>query len=225
VYPGSGALWIVDLATGVPSIVLGGLGRPRGLVVLPSGELLISDYQGHTLRKLDLATKKLSAFAGLENVPGLADGHGGTARFSEPYGMALLPGGNVVVADQGNHALRLVTPSGEVVTIAGGNGPGMVDGPAMEAHFHSPRDVAVDAAGNIYVTDVGNHRIRRLGLDGMVQTVAGDGTAGFADGEGTAARFFGQEGIDAMPDGKIVVADGSNGEKEPYHRVRVLEVP
>jgi DNA-binding beta-propeller fold protein YncE len=86
--------------------------------------------------------------------------------------------------------------------------------------------VAVDAAGNIYVSDVGNHRIRRITKAGQVETIAGDGVAGFADGSGEAARFYGQEGIAVTPDGSaIYVADGNGGEVGAYHRVRRIDLP
>ena len=101
----------------------------------------------------------------------------------------------------------------------------MVDGPLDQARFNMPQDLAVDAAGNIYVSDIGNHRIRRIGTDGVVRTVAGDGTLGFLDGSGGEARFFGQEGIEMGPDGVLYVADGTNGEVEPYHRVRAVALP
>jgi DNA-binding beta-propeller fold protein YncE len=103
----------------------------------------------------------------------------------------------------------------------------MKDGPRLSAKFFHPRDVAIDNAGNVYVSDVGNHRIRRIDPQGRVQTVAGDGTAGFQDGAGAQARFFGQEALDVTPDGKtIYVADGNGGQPaEPYHRIRRVTLP
>jgi sugar lactone lactonase YvrE len=104
----------------------------------------------------------------------------------------------------------------------------MIDGPAMQARFFAPEDVAVDASGAIYVTDTGNHRVRRL-AGGQVQTLAGDGLEGFADGAGNVAEFYGQEGIAVTRDGRTVyVADGTSGADGvvvPYHRIRAIAVP
>ena len=89
-----------------------------------------------------------------------------------------------------------------------------------------PQDLAIDSQGNVFVSDSGNHRIRRISMNGKVETVAGDGTAGFKDGDGIKSRFFGQEGIDVTADGKtLYVADGTGGEPQPYNRVRKITLP
>ena len=102
----------------------------------------------------------------------------------------------------------------------------MVDGPCTSAAFNAPRAVAADSAGNVYVSDIGNHVIRRISAACTVETAAGDGTAGFNDGVGTDAEFYGQEGIAVTPDGATVyVADGNGGDGSAYHRVRALTIP
>ncbi len=95
--------------------------------------------------------------------------------------------------------IRRVEMGGGVTTFAGDGSPGVNDGPKLGAEFNGPRDVAVDASGVVYVSDGGNHRIRRILTDGTVETLAGDGNAGFYDGPGQGAEFYGQEGIDVAP--------------------------
>jgi hypothetical protein len=124
---------------------------------------------------------------------GFADGTGGangTARFSEPAGLAVDGAGNVYVADALNYRIRKIASDGTTTTLAGsGPGPGVVDGPGGVAIFFQPRGVAVDDAGNVYVADTGNYLIRRVAPDGFTTRVAGDGNWGFVDGPGCGARF------------------------------------
>jgi len=219
-----GVLWLVDPAAGTATVLVAEVGRPRGMTRVDSSRIVLSDVERHDIRVFDVSTSALVQLAGKTGEPGFSDGVGEEARFDRPYGSVRLPSGEVVVADQNNHAIRVVSMDGVVTTMAGGK-LGMVDGPLDQARFNMPQDLAVDAAGNIYVSDIGNHRIRRIGTDGVVRTVAGDGTLGFLDGSGGEARFFGQEGIEMGPDGVLYVADGTNGEVEPYHRVRAVALP
>ncbi|HAI47649.1 MAG TPA: hypothetical protein DCM50_13300 [Stenotrophomonas sp.] len=117
-----------------------------------------------------------------DGVDGLREGAGAQARFADPYALAIDAQGVAYIADAGdNNRIRRLYPDGRVDTLAG-NGEGWRDGPALQAQFHTPSGIALDAAGNVYVADTGNHRIRRIGTDGAVTTLAGDGQAGFADG-------------------------------------------
>lgn len=221
-----GALWRLDAETGEPDLRFAPAGRPRGMALFGAGTFAISDQYGETIRRFDPVTDAFSPLAGKEDCPAFADGVAGDARFHEPYGLARLPSGDLVVADLGNHRVRRVSGDGEVTTLAGDGTPDMIDGPAASARFNSPKAVAVDAAGDVFVSDVGNHRIRRITASGTVETVAGDGSEGFANGLGPVARFFGQEGLAVTPDGKtLYVADGNLGEAGPYHRLRVITIP
>ena len=206
----SGTIWRVDVAAQTATVVKADTGRPRGVAVLPDGRIALSDYRNHRLMLLDPQTSVVTPLAG-NGCAGFADGQGTAARFDMPYGIAVQPDGTLVVADFGNNRLRTVKVDGTVGTLAGDGVNGMIDGPAMQARFFAPEDVAVDASGAIYVSDAGNHRVRRLAA-GQVQTLAGDGVEGFADGAGNAAEFYGQEGIAVTPDGRTVyVADGTGG--------------
>ena len=220
----SGTIWRIDVSAETATPVKVDIGRPRGITILSDGRMVLSDYRNHRLLLLDLQTGAVTPLAG-NGCPGYADGQGTAAQFNTPYGMAVRPDGSLVIADWGNHRLRTLTLDGTVGTLAGDGLNGMLDGDPAAARFNFPEDVAVDARGAIYISDQANHRIRRL-AGGRVQTLAGDGTDGFADGAGEGAEFYGQEGIAVTPDGLTVyVADGTNGGDGPYHRVRAVSVP
>jgi sugar lactone lactonase YvrE len=218
-------IWNVNPATGTASVVAADIGRTRGLAPLPGGLLLLTDNAWHHVKRLNPETGEMVEVAGsAAGEAGYADGMGPDVRFFRPYGAARLPNGNVVVADARNHCLREVATDGGVTTLAGECGqPGYVDGPADGALFNFPQDVAVDRAGEVFVTDLVNHCIRIVGTDGRVATLAGDGTEGHVDGPGRQARFVGQEGLEVSPDGSTVyVADGDRSEGLPSHFIRVI---
>lgn len=220
-----GTVWSIPLTTGVPSVVATEAGRPRGLALTVDG-VVATDIVRNDVRMLDPETGSFSALAGLHDCPDFADGDGDTARFNRPYGAVVLPSGDILLADQSNHRIRKITPEGEVSTFAGDGTADMVDGDLATARFNLPQSLALDENGNIYVSDYGNHRIRRITAAGVVQTIAGTGVAGFADGVGTSAKFFGQEGIAVSSDGlTLYVADGNAGEMMPYHRIRKISIP
>lgn len=152
-----------------------------------------------------------------DGVGGLRDGAGAQARFADPYALAVDAHGVAYIADAGdNNRIRRVYPDGRVDTLAG-TGEGWRDGPGVQAQFHTPSGIALDAAGNVYVADTGNHRIRRIGPDGVVSTLAGDGVAGFADGPAAQARFDAPMGVAVDATGRVYVADTYND------RIRVIE--
>lgn len=221
----TGTLWSVDIATGGATALMATTGRPRGLAPLPGGGLVVADVTTSLVAVFDPSSETMTALAGVDGCAGMADGPVGAAKFHRPYGTAVLPNGDLVLADENNHSIRVIGAMNDVTTLAGDGVPGSIDGAVDAARFAFPKDVAVDAAGNVYVSDAGNHRIRRITPNGQVETIAGDGVAGFADGVGAEARFFGQEGIAVAPDGSaIYVADGTGGEPGPYHRVRRIDL-
>jgi len=103
----------------------------------------------------------VSTLAGIGGF-GFADGPAATAQFASPTGVALDGAGNVYVADRGNQRIRKIDTAGNVTTLAGTGAFGFADGPVATARFHSPREVAVDGAGDVLVADAGNGRIRKL---------------------------------------------------------------
>jgi len=139
---------------------------PSGIAVSTSGTVYVTDADNHTIRAIT-AAGVVSTFAGLAGSAGNADGMGGAARFNQPAGLAIDGSGTLFVTEAGNSAIRMITPSGEVMTIAGASGfVGTTDGGNDTALFSSPRAIAVDETGTLYIADTSNHTIR-MGLVGL----------------------------------------------------------
>ena len=192
---------------------IGYFDRPQGVAVDGSGNIYVADTGFDVIRKI-LPDGTFITLAGSEtaSLPGSADGPGSAARFNLPFALAVDSVGNVYVADFGNHTVRKITPDGMVSTLAGMAGTtGSVDGPGSAARFDRPSAVAVDGAGNVYVTDYGNFTIRKITPIGVVSTLAGSpGALGSADGAGSNARFSNLGGITVDSAGSIYVGDWGN---------------
>ena len=146
--------------------------KPISVTVDASGNLYVADFSNNTIREVT-SGGVVSTLAGLALSAGSTDGTGSTARFDRPFGVALDATGNVYVADNNNSTIRKITPAGVTSTIAGLAGsPGSVDGTGSAARFSNPRGVAVDAAGNVYVSDTVNNSIRKVTPAGVVSTFA-----------------------------------------------------
>jgi hypothetical protein len=148
----------------------------------------------------------ITVLAGSGNT-GSADGTGAAATFNAPTGLAVDGAGNIYVADQLNNTIRKVTPRGIVTTLAGSGVPGFADGPGATASFNKPIGVAADGFGNVYVTDMGNHAIRKISSSGVVTTLAGNGTSGSTDGVGGSASFNQPLGIAMDRNGDLYIPD------------------
>jgi len=184
---------------------------PSGVARDRSGNYYVADSGNHTVRKVS-PDGSVSTFAGAAGASGFADGAGRHARFSWPSDVACDRAGNVYVADRGNHAVRRVSPSGEVTTLAGVPGrSGCADGACGSALFSNPSGVAVDALGNVYVADLGNQTVRKIAPGGEVVTLAGcPGIRGSADGRGALARFNGPSDVETDDLGNVYVTDRDN---------------
>ena len=191
---------------------------PSGVAVDSSGNIYVSDSANNQIRKIT-TTGQIQNLAGVFTGSGGQDGTNWNARFNNPQGMACDAAGNIYVADQDNHAIRKITANGTVTMVAGsftGSGAsgfsGSADGGAKTAaRFNKPSDVAVDAAGNIYVADSGNHAIRKISTNGTVSTLAGTmGAAGNTNASGSSARFRSPQGIAVDASGSVYVADTGN---------------
>ena len=164
--------------------------------------------------QFNLNAQNVSTFAG-SGIVGNADGNGSAASFNFPQGICIDAVGNIFVADTTNSTIRKITPTGTVSTIAGTVGvSGSWEGQGTAAAFNGPIAIAVDAAGNLYVADLFNHKIRKISPTGLVSTFSGAGGTGNIDGIATVAKFGSPTGIAIDSNGNLFVTERAN------HKVR-----
>jgi sugar lactone lactonase YvrE len=179
---------------------------PQGLATDAAGNVYVADRDNQEIRKITPAGM-VSTLAGSSVSMGADDGIGNRARFFRPTGVAVDGAGNVFVADTRNYTVRKISPAGAVSTLAGrAEEEGNTNGPGAAARFASPQGIAVDAAGNVYVTDFDSHVIRKISARGVVTTLAGS-SMGSADGNGAAAQFAYPSGLAIDKDGNLYVGD------------------
>ncbi|MEZ5353221.1 MAG: SBBP repeat-containing protein [Bryobacteraceae bacterium] len=189
-----------------------------GIALDNRGSLYIADPETHVIRRVR-PDGIIQPFAGIAANGFTGDGGPASrARLNEPLGLAADTDGNLYIADKGNRRVRRISVDGVISTVAG-NGQSGSDGdggPALQASFREPSQLAFDAAGNLYVADSAANRIRRIGKDGVISTVAGSGAAGFGGdgGPATAARLTSPGGMAFDRDGNLYFADQLN------HRIR-----
>jgi len=192
---------------------------PRSVAVAADGNLLIADTSNHKIRKV-WPDGKITTFAGAGLAGDTGDGaRAEVARLNAPAGLAIDSAGNVYIGDTGNARLRKVRPSGDIVTIAGGNGwGGEGDGLGpTSAQVKDINGIALDAEGNIYLADTGNNRIRKIMKDGStIERFAGTAASGAgADAiRAVLSAINSPHGVVVGKDGSIYFSDTSN------HRVR-----
>lgn len=178
--------------------ILAQLDAPQGITVDSEGRLYIADGGNGSVRRVDL------------------DGtiHTAASGFGEPADVAVDAAGRVYVAGASANIVYQIAPGGGVTPFAGTGAAatGGDGGSALLAQVNEPRGVAVDVAGNVYIAETGGERIRRVGLDGVIQTVAGTGSLGFSGDGGlaTSAQLWGPRDVVVAPDGSIVVVDSNN---------------
>ncbi len=183
---------------------------PNGIAIDGSGNLFVSDQSNNRIRKIT-PNGDVTTVAGSGNA-GFADGTGTVANFSSPTSLCVDGSGNIFVIDTGNHKIRKITPAGIVTTLAGSTA-GFADGLGTSAKFNSPLGITIDSSGNLYVTEDGNNKIRKVSPTGDVTTIAGT-TAGFADGAANAAMFNAPVGICLDQNNNLFIADYFN------HKIR-----
>jgi DNA-binding beta-propeller fold protein YncE len=191
--------------------------KSTGLALLPDGRVLVADYGNNRIRMLSADLQQVSTVAG-DGEEGHRDGAAAQAQFDSLIGLALLPDGCVLVADCGNHRIRMLSADlQQVSTVAGDGEGGHRDGAAAQARFNHPTGLALLPDGCVLVTDFSQDRIRMLSADlQQVSTVAGDGGYGHRDGAAAQARFNCPNGLALLPDGRVLVTDEDN------NRIRVL---
>ncbi|MDE0625940.1 MAG: M12 family metallo-peptidase [Bryobacterales bacterium] len=197
---------------------------PRGIATDGAGNVLVAEPPTSRVRRIDTVTGTIDTVAGTGSTGHSGDGGPSTeGMLRSPQGVAADLSGNLYVADTWNHRLRRIDhATGVIETLAGGGGPGFSGdgGTASQALLDTPAGVAVDAAGNVFVADTSNTRIRRIdAMSGVIETVAGTGEAGYSgDGEAaTAAMLFAPQGVAVDGSGNVYIADTLN------HRVRRID--
>lgn len=229
----------VDLASGVIATAAGGaasgfggdggpataavLQDPKAVHAAPSGDLFIADSGNERIRRVDRGGI-ITTFAGTGTLGFAGDGGPATdAQFDGPRGLAGDAAGNLYVADDNNHRIRRIDPSGVITTVAGDGTGGFAGdgGPALSAQLNHPRGVAVDGRGVVYIVDSMNARVRMVDPAGVIGTVAGCGRQGFGGdgGPATVARLFEPRGVAVDAGGRLFVADTLND------RVRMVDEP
>jgi sugar lactone lactonase YvrE len=185
--------------------------NPYGVAIDAAKNLYVADTVNNIIRKIT-PERVVTTLAGTPGQFGSTDGTGSAARFNFPVDVAVDSAGNVYVTDATNSTIRKITPAGAVTTLAGSAFQfGATDGPGAAARFFRPYGIAVDGAGNIFVSEGGNHLIRRITPDGVVSTFAGAaGISGFVNGTGSAARFNEPWGLALDGSGNLYVADSGN---------------
>jgi sugar lactone lactonase YvrE len=183
--------------------------NPNDIAIDSSGNLFVTDFQSNLIRKITPAGV-VSTFAGTLMVNGTTDGTGTAASFHAPWGICIDGADNLYVTDTLGQKIRKITPAGVVTTIAGTGTQGFADGPATSAMFWQPSGIEVDEAGNLYVCDAGNCRIRKINPLGVVTTIAGTGTFSSLDGPGTSATFNNPRDVCIDASGNLYIAGGND---------------
>ena len=208
----NGCVRKINAANNVTTTFATGFNGLYGITIDSSNNLYVADVFSHVIYKITSAGI-VSTFAGTVNTAGYLDGTGTAAKFNNPWGIDIDSSGNLFVADSGNNVIRKITSAGVVSTFAGlSAASGYLDGTGSAARFSLLAGLTVDTTNNnIYVCDRDNSVVRKITSAGVVSTFAGlSSTPGSADGTGTAAQFFGLQGITVDSNSNVYVADSTN---------------
>uniref|UniRef100_Q021V3 Ig domain protein, group 1 domain protein n=1 Tax=Solibacter usitatus (strain Ellin6076) TaxID=234267 RepID=Q021V3_SOLUE len=192
------------------------LNHPSGIAFDTAGNLYIADTGHDRIRRVDGVTGIITTVAGTGERGYSGDGQPATlAKINSPYHIALDGHGNLFIADDGNHRVRRVDGNSGVITTVAGTGNAGYNGDdqqATHADLQNPRGVLIDASGNLYIADYGNHRVRVVDATGVIHTFAGTGVYGFSGdgGAAMAANLKGPIGLGTDAAGNIYVADGQD---------------
>jgi sugar lactone lactonase YvrE len=213
----TGRIWQVA-SNGAAKVIAENLNTPSAITLALDGTLVVADSGSHTIKRIDVHTGSITNIAGVENNWGFADGNGAAALFNAPVGVAVGQDGTIYVADTYNDRIRAIDATGHVRTIAGGNEPGFRDAASgADARFDTPCGIAVDTNGALIVADTGNNRLRRVQLNGAVETIAGTGTRDDLDGSPLEASFNEPVGVAVSDEGTIYVADAAASNVRSCH--------
>lgn len=191
------------------------LSTPVALAVDGGGNVFVADQTNNRIRKIS-PTGIITTVAGSGATSGFSgDGFAATAALlSGPVGIAVTSSGALYIVDQMNNRIRMVNPAGVISTVAGTGVSGYTGdgGNALSARFNFPTGVAATDSGYIYIAEGNNNAIRKVDLSGIITTIAGDGSSGFAGdgGAATAARLSAPNSLAIDAAGKIFVADAGN---------------
>jgi RHS repeat-associated protein len=197
--------------------------EPVGIVLSPDGSLYIADHTNQRIRRVG-PDGIITTVAGTGSYSYGGDGGLATlASFRYPYSAVLQPNGSFYIGDHYNHRVRRVGPDGIITTVAGTGNQGYSGdgGLATQAMLNSPGAVGLSPDGSLYIPDSWNHRVRRVGPDGIITTVAGNGSAGYGgdNGPATQAQLYYPSTTVIGPDGSLYISDPYN------HRIRRLAPP
>jgi hypothetical protein len=187
---------------------------PAGVAVDGASNLLIADSANNRIRKV-ATTGIITTVAGTGNSGFSGDGGLAiNAQFSDPTAVAIDRAGNLFIVDSGNSVVRMVTTTGIITTVAGNGKQGFSgdSGPAINAQLSNPTAVAVDGAGDLFVADSGNNRIRKVATTGIITTFAGNGAGGFSGdgGPASSAQMNIPQGVAVDGSNNVFIADSAN---------------